>query len=125
MRWETLVGFEYREGMVLPEEVRRLRGCPIALSGYVMTLDEIDEAHECLLVPRLWGFHEIGPWPMTHYVLVRSGKRDINVGAFSEGPVTAVGVLEVGEVFDDEGNLMSVYRLNVAGSDGVFKSRAP
>jgi hypothetical protein len=126
VRWETLIGFEYREGMVLPEEVRRLHGRPVAVAGYVYTFDEVDADDAFLLKGSDWHLTFGTPPPKTECVIVLlpEGRR-VQFRDLGLEPVTAVGVLEVGEVFDVDGTVMSVYRLNVDGPDSVFKSRDP
>ena len=54
VKWEVLGGFEYEEGMALPKPVRDLSGKKVGIAGYMMTLEEVEDIHEFLLVESLW-----------------------------------------------------------------------
>jgi hypothetical protein len=53
--WETLKGYEYREGLeALPEEIKRLDGQKVVMAGVLMPLYEWDDIHEFVLVESHW-----------------------------------------------------------------------
>ena len=47
-------GFEYIEHMTLPDEVRKLNGKKVGLAGYMLTLDQVENIREFLLVEAFW-----------------------------------------------------------------------
>ncbi len=106
--WKTLGGFDYTEGMKLPESVTRLNGAKIGVAGYMMTLEEVENIHEFLLVESLWSCCFGTPPNVNQVLLVHlEGTKGID---FTGSPVVILGTLEVGEKVED-GFVTSVYRL--------------
>ena len=54
LAWKTLGGFEYIEHMTLPDEVQKLNGKKVGLAGYMLTLDQVENIREFLLVEAFW-----------------------------------------------------------------------
>lgn len=88
------------------------------------TFEDVDADDSFLLKGSDWHLTFGTPPQRTEVVIVLlpEGRR-VQFQELGLGPVTAVGVLEVGEVFDVDGTVLSVYRLNVDGPESVFKSR--
>lgn len=107
--WETLGGFEYEEGMVLPEAIRSLNKKKVGIAGYMMTLEEIEDIHEFLLIESLWSCC-FGTFPETHQVLVITIPADQRGVEYTTAPVLILGELEVGEEVED-GFVTSLYRV--------------
>ncbi|MEE2711356.1 MAG: DUF3299 domain-containing protein [Planctomycetota bacterium] len=108
VRWEVLGGFEYEEGMALPKPVRDLSGKKVGIAGYMMTLEEVEDIHEFLLVESLWSCC-FGTPPEVHQVLVVNVPDDRGV-EFTTAPVLILGDIDVGEEVED-GFVTSVYRV--------------
>jgi hypothetical protein len=106
--WLTLGAFSYKEGMELPEAVTRLHNRKVAIVGYMVALEEVEDIHEFLLVESLWSCC-FGSIPEIHQViLVRvGGRRGVDL---ITAPLFVTGILEVGEEVED-GFVTSVYRL--------------
>ncbi len=106
--WKLLGGFEYTEGMKLPENVKSLHGKKVAIAGYMMALDEVENIHEFLLVESLWSCCFGQPPSVNQVLVIRiEGKKGIE---YTSGPILVIGALEVGEKIED-GFVSSVYRL--------------
>lgn len=116
VEWKTLGGFDYTEGMQLPEEVRRLHGKKVVVAGYMYTLEEIENIKHFLVVERLWS-GSAGVPPNVHQMIeiIIDGPQGVE---FSSLPVMLLGTLDVGEQMED-GMLNSVYRLRLDGPQGV------
>ncbi|NRA95913.1 MAG: DUF3299 domain-containing protein [Planctomycetes bacterium] len=108
LKWEVLGGFEYEEGMALPKTVRELTGKKVGIAGYMMTLEEVEDIHEFLLVESLWSCC-FGTPPEVHQVLVVNVPDDRGV-EFTTAPVLILGDIDVGEEVED-GFVTSVYRV--------------
>jgi hypothetical protein len=106
--WRTIGGFEYTEGMQLPEEVRKLNGAKVGMAGYMMTIEEVENIHEFLLVEAFWSCC-FGTPPSVNQVLMVRVVGDKGV-EYTSSPVLILGTLEVGEEIED-GFVTSVYRL--------------
>lgn len=109
--WSVLGGFSYEEGMKLPEPVGKLQGATVGLVGYMMTLEEVEDIHEFLLVESLWSCC-FGKPPEVHQVVVVTipHKKGVDM---TPAPLLLTGVLDVGERVED-GFVISVYRLKAA-----------
>jgi hypothetical protein len=114
--WQTLGGFEYTEGMKLPDDVRKLHGKKVAIAGYMMTLDEVENIRHFLLVESLWSCC-FGVPPNVNQVLELriEGRKGVE---FSSMPVMITGTLDVGEKIED-GFVTSVYRIKLDGPTHV------
>lgn len=108
LKWEVLGGFEYEEGMVLPNNVRELDGKKIGIAGYMMTLEEVEDIHEFLLVESLWSCC-FGTPPEVHQVLVVNVPDERGV-EFTTAPILILGEIDVGEEVED-GFVTSLYRV--------------
>lgn len=106
--WSLLGGFTYEEGMKLPKNVTDLQGAKVGLVGYMMTLEEVEDIHEFLLVESLWSCC-FGKPPEVHQVVVVTipDKKGVDM---TPAPLLLTGVLDVGERVED-GFVTSVYRL--------------
>lgn len=105
-----LGAFPYEEGKELPESVTRFGGKKVAIAGYMMTLEEVENIREFLLVESLWSCC-FGQPPLVNQVIVATmpkGKRC----DYTPEAVMLVGALEVGEEFQD-GFVTSLYRLKL------------
>lgn len=106
--WKTIGGFEYTEGMKLPDDVKALHGKKVAIAGYMMALDEVENIREFLLVESLWSCCFGTPPTVNQVLVVRiEGKKGID---YTSGPIQIAGILDVGEKVED-GFVTSVYRL--------------
>lgn len=111
-KWEVLGGFEYEEGMELPKTVAALNNKKVGIAGYMMTLEEVEDIHEFLLVESLWSCC-FGTPPEVHQVIVvtmEEGKPGID---YTTAPVLVLGKMEVGEEVED-GFVTSLYRLTAS-----------
>jgi hypothetical protein len=114
--WSTLGGFEYSEGMKLPDAVTKLNGKKVALAGYMMTLDEVENIREFLIVESLWSCCFGVPPNVNQVILIKiEGRRGTE---YSSLPVMIAGTLDVGEKIED-GFVTSVYRLKVDSPQNV------
>jgi hypothetical protein len=106
--WKTLGGFEYTEHMELPEEVRKLNGKKVGIAGYMMTIEEVENIHDFLLVEAFWSCC-FGTPPNVNQVLMIhvEGARGVE---YTSSPVLILGTIEVGEQIED-GFVTSVYRI--------------
>jgi len=112
VRWDTLGGFLYREGMVLPASVTSLEGARVALTGYMDMLDETEAIHEFVLIEAVYSCCYGTPPDINQIVLVHvDGKKGISP---ADGPIMVFGTLDVGEQRED-GAVSSVYRLELKG----------
>jgi hypothetical protein len=106
--WRTLGGFEYTEGMKLPDDVRKLNGAKVGIAGYMMTIEEVENIHEFLLVEAFWSCCFGTPPNVNQVIMVRiEGARGVE---YTSAPVLILGTLEVGEQIED-GFVTSVYRI--------------
>jgi hypothetical protein len=106
--WKTLGGFEYTEGMALPEEVRKLDKQKVGIAGYMMTIEEVENIKEFLLVEAFWSCCFGTPPTVNQVLLVRVvAEKGVE---YTSSPVLVLGTLEVGEEIED-GFVTSVYRL--------------
>ncbi|HYC78717.1 MAG TPA: DUF3299 domain-containing protein [Planctomycetota bacterium] len=114
--WKTLGGFEYTEGMKLPEEVRKLHGEKVAIAGYMFTLSEFENIREFMLVESLWSCC-FGVPPTVNQVLVVKidGRKGVE---YTGMPVMLLGTLDVGEKIED-GWVTSLYRIRLQGPAAV------
>jgi hypothetical protein len=116
LSWKTLGGFEYTEGMKLPDEVRALNGQKVAIAGYMMTIEEVENIHEFLLVEAFWSCCFGTPPTINQVVLIHiEGARGVE---YTSSPVLILGTLEVGAKIED-GFETSVYRLNATSVTAV------
>ncbi len=106
--WEILGGFEYEEGMMLPDSVQGLSKKKVGIAGYMMTLEEVEDIHEFLLVESLWSCC-FGIPPEVHQVIVVTIPHERGV-EFTTAPILILGELDVGEEVED-GFVTSVYRV--------------
>jgi hypothetical protein len=114
--WKTIGGFEYTEGMKLPDDVLALHGKKVAVAGYMMTFSEVENIRHFLLVESLWSCcFGVPPNVNQVYEVKIAGPRGVE---YSSLPVMLLGTLEVGERIED-GFVTSVYRLKLDGPDGV------
>lgn len=109
LSWDTLGGFEYREGMELPAGVKDLDGKKVAIAGYMITLAEVEDIHEFLLVESGWSCC-FGVPPDVNQVLEVRIPEDAQGVEFTTMPVVLAGTLDVGEQVED-GFVISVYRM--------------
>ena len=107
--WSVLGGFEYKEGMTLPEPVRRLDGKRVGIAGYMMSLGEFEDIHEFLLVESQWSCC-FGEPPDVHQVVVVTIPDGEDGIELLTTPVLVLGTLDVGEEKED-GWVTSVYRI--------------
>jgi len=107
--WKTLGGFEYTEHMALPHEVLKLNGQKVGLTGYMMTIEEVENIHEFLLVEAFWSCC-FGTPPNVHQVVLIQLPKSGKGVEYTSQPVLILGTLEVGERIED-GFVTSVYRL--------------
>ncbi len=106
--WLTLGGFEYKERGPLPEAVSKLNEAKIAILGYMVALEEVEDIHEFLLVESLWSCC-FGAVPEIHQVVLVKvpGARGLDL---TTGPIQVIGTLSVGEEIED-GFVTSLYRI--------------
>src|SRR6185295_1540124 len=101
--------FEYTEGMKMPDEVRALNGAKVAIAGYMMTIEEVENIHQFLLVEAFWSCCFGVPPTINQVVMIQiAGTRGVE---YTSSPVVILGTLEVGAKIED-GFETSVYRLN-------------
>jgi hypothetical protein len=117
--WSVLGGFEYTEGMPLPEPVRKLHGRKVAIAGYAFSTGEFENAKEFVLVESP-GDCCFGRFPSTHQIVhvTIAGRRGIDITGDSR---LFAGTLEVGEEMED-GFVSSVYRLKIASAADVRRA---
>jgi hypothetical protein len=106
--WKAIGGFEYTEGMKLPDDVRALDGKKVGIAGYMMTIEEVENIHEFLLVEAFWSCC-FGVPPNVNQVVMVKIEADKGV-EYTSSPVLVLGTLSVGEEIED-GFVTSVYRI--------------
>ncbi len=101
-------GFSYEEGMKLPQHIADLNGRKVGMAGYMMTLEEVEDIHEFVLVESLWSCC-FGKPPEVHQAVVVTiaAKKGVDM---TPVPILITGVLDVGEKIED-GFVTSLYRL--------------
>lgn len=101
-------GFTYEEGMKLPTHIAELQGRKVGMAGYMMTLEEVEDIHEFVLVESLWSCC-FGKPPEVHQavVITIAAKKGVDM---TPVPILITGVLDVGEKIED-GFVTSLYRL--------------
>jgi hypothetical protein len=107
--WTVLGGFDYEEGMALPEAARALDGRKVGMTGYLMTLEEVEDIREFLLLESVWSCCFGIPAQLNQVILV-----DVVAEGgiqFTTWPILCLGRLSVGEEMED-GFVTSVYRLH-------------
>ena len=106
--FSLLGGFAYEEGMKLPEHISALHGSKVGMAGYMMTLEEVEDIHEFVLVESLWSCC-FGKPPEVHQAVVVTipAKKGVDM---TPVPILLTGVLDVGEKVED-GFVTSLYRL--------------
>jgi hypothetical protein len=112
LKWETIGTFPYEEGMQLPEPVLKLHGAKVGIAGYMMTLEEVEDIHQFLLVESIWSCC-FGMPPTVNQVLLINIPKSMRGVEFTMRPVLCAGTLEVGEIVED-GFVTSLYRMNVS-----------
>ncbi|HYC78718.1 MAG TPA: DUF3299 domain-containing protein [Planctomycetota bacterium] len=116
--WKTLRGFEYAQGMKLPEEVRKLHGEKVAIAGY-MFLDGGDAGNlrRFMVIESLWsccfGVPPDAPNQILHVSI--DGRRGVE---FVGLPVMLLGTFDVGEKIED-GWVVSLYRIRLHGPSAM------
>lgn len=106
--WNVLGAFEYEEGMTLPDSVTAFNGKNVGVTGYMITLEEVEDIHEFLLVESLWSCC-FGTPPEVHQVLVIKIPGDDGID-FTTSPILVLGKMEVSEEVED-GFVTSIYRV--------------
>lgn len=107
LAWETLKGYDFKEGMTMPQNVRAFDKQKVAINGYMIPLTEEERPTEFLLVSTLWDCCYGQPPKINHGIVVTmKGK-----GApYSDFPILVSGTLTVGEDKED-GEIISVYQM--------------
>jgi hypothetical protein len=109
LRWDLLGGFEYVDHMKLPEAVTALDGKKVCIAGYMITLGEVEDIREFLIVESGWSCCFGVPPDVNQVIEVRIPKDKPGV-EFTTTPIAVSGVLDVGEEVED-GFVISVYRI--------------
>lgn len=109
VRWAHIGGFEYRDHMKLPESVVALKGRKVAAAGYMITLGEVEDIREFLLVESGWSCCFGIPPDVNQVIEVRIPKELPGI-EFTTTPIAVMGVMDVGEEVED-GFVISVYRI--------------
>ena len=109
--WDTLGGWPYKEHMPLPDSVMKLKGMRVGLSGYMMTLEEVEDIHEFVLVESIWACC-FGTLPEVHQVILATIPDDKHGVEYTLSPILICGELDVGEIVED-GFVTSLYRMRV------------
>lgn len=106
--WALLGGFEFVEGEPIPKEVMAFNSKKIGISGYMMTLEEVEDIHEFLLVESMWSCC-FGTIPRENQVIVVTipTKKGIE---YTSAPLLVLGTMDIGEERED-GFVISVHRL--------------
>lgn len=113
--WESIGSFPYQDGMALPPSVLDLHGRKLGACGYMMTLEEVEDIRQFLLVESIWACC-FGMPPEVNQVILVNIPASMRGVEYTMRPVLVAGVFDVGEVVED-GFVTSLYRLQVE----VFK----
>ena len=109
LSFNTLKNWTYVEHKTpIPAFIKNLDGQYVQMAGYMMPLNQTEQATEFVLVQFLWGCCYGQPPAIDHVVLVKmlNGQKS----RVYSGPVCVRGTFHVGEMRED-GYLVSLYRL--------------
>jgi hypothetical protein len=102
--------------MKLPDDVVKLNGTKVGLAGYMLTLDQVENIHEFLVVEAFWSCCFGTPPSMNGVVMVHiEAKKGVE---YTSSPVLVLGTLEVGEQVED-GFVTSVYRIKATSVTAI------
>lgn len=108
---KTLGNWQYGKDSI-PEQVRKLDGKWIEISGFMWSNNETQYLDRYILIQSLWGCC-FGKAPdMNHFIDVSMEPGKIT--AFYPDPVKIIGKFSVGEEKDNEGNVLSIYRIQAS-----------
>ncbi len=110
--FSVLAGFQYKEGMTLPAEIRKLDGKLVRLVGFLRNEEQQDACHEFWLVNQncdCQGGPKMNEWV---FCTMAAGKT-VDLG---DEPGVVTGRFEVGEQKEDD-FVVSLYRLEVQKVD--------
>ena len=111
--WGKLGGFDYREGMTLPEAVRALDGKKIAVAGYMMAMGEFEDIHVFALVESQWSCCFGIPPNINQVIEVTIPDVDEGIELIAQ-PILVYGILDAGEKIEDEW-VVNLYRIDARG----------
>ncbi len=111
--WDTLGGFDYREGMELPEAVLELQGQKVAVAGYMMAIGEFEDIHVFALVESQWSCCFGIPPDLNQIITATIPDLEDGIELVAQ-PILVYGRLEAGEEREDDW-VINVYRVEVAG----------
>ena len=112
LKWETIGTFQYHEGMVLPDPVLALNQKKMGIAGYMMTLEEVEDIRQFLLVESIWACC-FGMPPEVNQVILVTIPKSLRGVDYTLRPVLCAGTFDVGEVVED-GFVTSLYRMEVS-----------
>lgn len=104
--WPVISGFDYEEGMELPEPIEELDGQEVMAWGYLLQLEE----DQFLLVQSLWSCCFGSPPDLHEAIVVRA---DPETARLEGRGVRVYGRFEASELSED-GYVTSLYRLDAA-----------
>jgi hypothetical protein len=105
---KQLGNFDYETDKKIPEDVHRLNGMSVRLSGFMIITNESEHIHEFALVPSFFSCC-YGQPPALQHVVVVSCPKDHPV-EYSDGPINVEGTLTVKEL-KEEGYVTSVFQV--------------
>lgn len=112
VKWKTIGGFEYKEGMTLPEDALAFHQKKVGIAGYMMSLGQYADVRKFLLVESIWSCC-FGIPPDVHQVVVVTIPDDKPSIELTSMPVMILGIFDVGEEKDGRW-VTSVYRLTAS-----------
>lgn len=103
--WPIISGFEYEEGMELPEQVAALDGQDVMGWGYLINLDQ----DQYLLVQSLWSCCFGTPPDLHEAIVIRADSAEAD--QFEGRGVRIYGRFEASEI-EEDGYVTSLYRID-------------
>ncbi|MFT5353001.1 MAG: hypothetical protein ACI9KE_000198 [Polyangiales bacterium] len=103
--WPVISGFEYEEGMELPEQVAALDGQDVMGWGYLINLDQ----DQYLLVQSLWSCCFGTPPDLHEAIVIRADSAEAD--QFEGRGVRIYGRFEASEI-EEDGYVTSLYRID-------------
>jgi hypothetical protein len=113
LAWETLLGYEYQEGLEgLPEAVKALDGKRVTMAGFLLTLYEFDDIKDFSLVASHWSCCFGMPPGLNGWVHVTLAAGQAGLPNTAE-PIKIAGTFRVREE-QEAGYVVSIYGLEDA-----------
>jgi hypothetical protein len=98
----------------IPDTIRAHDGKKVAIEGFMIPYDMSATFIKQFILVASYDACQFGDMPERINDFVEVSVRDRGM-YYAEGPMTVTGILSVGEQFDNDGYLLSIYRLDADG----------